>query len=134
MSISPINMTTITQYQPASQDQVSNQNQVQNQAPSQSQAPSQDQAPVQNQAAPNQSQGTEPSVKQVQHAVDQINNVVQNSNKDVQFKLENSNGKVVVQVMDTQNHQVIRQIPSKEALAISQALDKLQGLLLKQHA
>jgi len=73
-------------------------------------------------------------VKQVQHAVDQINNVVQNSNKDVQFKLENSNGKVVVQVMDTQNHQVIRQIPSKEALAISQALDKLQGLLLKQHA
>jgi len=130
MSISPINMTTITQYQPASQDQVSNQSQ----APSQSQAPNQDQAPVQNQAAPNQNQGTEPSVKQVQHAVDQINNVVQNSNKDVQFKLENANGKVVVQVMDTQNHQVIRQIPSKEALAISQALDKLQGLLLKQHA
>ena len=115
MSISPINMTTITQYQPAGQDQV----------PSQNAGQSQNTAP---------SQGTEPSVKQVQHAVDQINNVVQNSNKDVQFKLENSNGTVVVQVMDTQNHQVIRQIPSKEALAISQALDKLQGLLVKQHA
>ncbi|MHB1099087.1 MAG: flagellar protein FlaG [Burkholderiales bacterium] len=36
--------------------------------------------------------------------------------------------------MDTQNHQVIRQIPSKEALAISQALDKLQGLIIRNQA
>ena len=107
MSISPINMTTVNPYS----------------APDQSQTQGSSQA-----------HGSEPSLKQVQHAVDQINNVVQNSNKDVQFKLDHSNGKVVVQVMDTQNHQVIRQIPSKETMAIAQALDKLQGLIIRNHA
>lgn len=126
MSISSANMTTITQnFQSLSvQDPGS--------APNTGQAQNTGSAPNTGQA-PNTAQG-EPSVKQVQQALDQINSFVQSSNKDVQFSLDHSSGKILVQVMDTQNNQVIRQIPSKEALAISQALDRLQGLLIRQKA
>lgn len=132
MSISSANMTTITQnFQSLSvQDPGSAPNT--GSAPNAGQAQNTGPAPNTGQAQ-NTAQG-EPSVKQVQQALDQINSFVQSSNKDVQFSLDHSSGKILVQVMDTQNNQVIRQIPSKEALAISQALDRLQGLLIRQKA
>jgi flagellar protein FlaG len=36
--------------------------------------------------------------------------------------------------MDSQSNEVIRQFPSKEAIEIARALDKLQGLLIKDKA
>ena len=43
-------------------------------------------------------------------------------------------GVAVVKVIDKDSNKVIRQIPSEEVLQISKALDKLQGLLVKQQA
>lgn len=80
------------------------------------------------------SNGNSPSLEQVQQATNQINKVVQNYDQSLQFAVDQSSGKVLVQVVDTTNHKVIRQIPSQEAMAISQALDKLQGLLIRQTA
>jgi flagellar protein FlaG len=40
----------------------------------------------------------------------------------------------VVKVTDTETDKVIKQIPSKEALELAKALDKLRGLLVKQEA
>jgi len=40
----------------------------------------------------------------------------------------------VVRVLDDATKEVIRQIPSEEALEIAKALDKLQGVLLRQEA
>ncbi|NNM82276.1 MAG: flagellar protein FlaG [Burkholderiales bacterium] len=91
--------------------------------------------PAQN--APQQTtQNTEPAhtVDQVKQAASQINKVIQSFDQSLQFVVDQSTGKVLVQVVDTANNQVIRQIPSKEAIAISQALDKLQGLLIRQQA
>ena len=52
----------------------------------------------------------------------------------LQFSLDKDSGKTVVKVMDTDTNEVIRQIPSEEVLAISKAVDKLKGLLIKQQA
>ena len=41
---------------------------------------------------------------------------------------------MIVKVMDNATKEVIRQIPSVEMLAIAKALDKIQGLLIKQKA
>jgi flagellar protein FlaG len=41
---------------------------------------------------------------------------------------------MVVKVIDRETQDVIRQIPSQEMLDLAQALDKLQGLLIKQKA
>jgi flagellar protein FlaG len=84
--------------------------------------------------ATSQSQQGEPTQAQLNHAVNQINDVIQTSNKDVLFSVDNQSGRFVVKVMDTQTNEVIRQIPSKETLAIADALGKLQGIILKQQA
>ena len=108
MSISPINMTTVNPSSPQDQSQGLSQPQASGQAQGTSQAQEMSQA-----QGASQTQGSEPSLKQVQHAVDQINNVVQTANTDVRFKVDHSSGRVVVQVMDTHNNEVLRQIPSK---------------------
>lgn len=40
----------------------------------------------------------------------------------------------LVKVIDTQSKEVIRQIPSEEAVQIATAIDKFQGLLIKDSA
>lgn len=82
-------------------------------------------------------QGTakpEPSFGQLNQVVNQINQNIQAVNKNIQFSLDQQSGRVVVKVMDTQTNEVIRQIPSKEALALADALGKLQGIIIQQKA
>jgi flagellar protein FlaG len=50
----------------------------------------------------------------------------------IEFSLDQESGKTVVKVIDTETQELIRQIPSPEMLEISPALDRIQGLLLKQ--
>ena len=59
---------------------------------------------------------------------------IQARNNNLQFSVDKETGKTVVRVVDAQNGETIRQIPSEEALALSKSLDKLQGLLLSQKA
>lgn len=54
--------------------------------------------------------------------------------RDLLFSIDNDTGKTVVKVVDSVTDKVIRQIPSEELIAIAKALDKFQGLLLKQEA
>jgi flagellar protein FlaG len=75
-----------------------------------------------------------PAVEQeaLRRAVESINRRLERSVQNLQFSLDESTGKVVVKVVDAATEQVIRQIPSEEALAISRSLERLQGLLLDQ--
>ena len=63
-------------------------------------------------------------------AAEQINKALKHFDSDIQFSVDENN-KTNVKVIDTQTHEVIRQMPSKEMLAIAQALDKFQGLLIR---
>jgi flagellar protein FlaG len=40
----------------------------------------------------------------------------------------------VVKVIDQQTKEVIRQVPTQEVLEISKAIDRAQGLLIRQQA
>jgi flagellar protein FlaG len=71
---------------------------------------------------------------EVESAVKKANDFVQASAREITFSVDDSTGDTVVKVVDQATHQVIRQIPSKEMLEIAQALDHLQGLLVKQKA
>ena len=70
----------------------------------------------------------------LRRAVESINRRLEQSVNNLRFSVDDDTGKVVVKVLDTATDQVIRQIPSEEALAISRSLEKLQGLLLNQQA
>lgn len=75
-----------------------------------------------------------PDKQEVKQAVEKISNFVSSRQSELSFSIDDSSGSQVVKIMDTQTKQVIRQFPSEEAVAIAHALDKLQGLLIKDKA
>ena len=74
------------------------------------------------------------SEAQLQSAVNAANDFIKPITNAVEFSLDEDSERMVVKVMDIATKEVIRQIPSEEMLAIAQALDKIQGLLIKQKA
>lgn len=72
--------------------------------------------------------------KDIKVATESINNFLQSQGKNLAFSVDEETGTTVVKVIDTQTKEVIRQMPTKEALVIAQALDKLQGLIFRAKA
>jgi flagellar protein FlaG len=63
-----------------------------------------------------------------------INDFIKSTSANVEFTVDSESDQVVVRVVDSENNQLIRQIPSEDMLAISHALDRMTGLLFKQKA
>ncbi len=72
--------------------------------------------------------------KNLQSAVEQTQKFVSTANKDIQFKVDDRFDRMIVKVVDRETGEVVREIPSEEMLKMAQALEKLQGLLVKQEA
>ena len=71
---------------------------------------------------------------QVGQALQSINKALQKLSPNLEFTVDADSNRTIVKVMDTQTQEVIRQMPSVEAIEISKAMDKLQGLLVRQKA
>lgn len=74
------------------------------------------------------------SIEDIKSAVKKVQDFVKQSATDLSFSIDEESGERVVKVIDRSSKEVIRQIPSEEMLQIAHALDKLQGILLKQKA
>lgn len=74
--------------------------------------------------------------KQVEDAVKKINDTVKSLNQSVglEFSTDADTKIRVVKLVDTNSKEVLRQIPTEEVVAIAKALDKLQGLLVRDKA
>lgn len=72
--------------------------------------------------------------QQIEEAVEAVQKFVQPMASNLQFTIDEDTGIKVVKVIDTATKDVIRQFPSEEILQIAKALDRLQGILLKQKA
>ncbi len=77
---------------------------------------------------------TAPTLEQVTQAVQNINKSLQTLSQDLVFSVDTDSKRTIVKVVDQKTHEVIRQIPSTEALEIAKALDTVKGLLVKQQA
>ncbi len=53
------------------------------------------------------------------------------SRKSIQFQVLDDSGKTVISVTDTGSGEVIRQIPSEEAIKLAEKFAEMSGLLLK---
>lgn len=73
-------------------------------------------------------------LEDVDQAVEKINTAVQAFSQTLEFSIDKETDSFIVKVVDKETKEVIRQIPSEELLNIAQALDKLQGLLIKDKA
>ena len=71
---------------------------------------------------------------QVEDAVSTIQGFVQSVRRNLDFQLDDSTGRVVVKVTDSESGDVIRQIPSEEALKLAESLEEVRSLLFKAEA
>lgn len=75
-----------------------------------------------------------PDASSVQDAAKRLQDFVSVIRNDIQFSLDTDSGDTVVKVIDRDSQEILRQIPSKEALEIARALDQFKGLFVKQQA
>lgn len=71
---------------------------------------------------------------QLEGAMSSIQEFVQSVRRNLDFQLDDSSGKVVVKVTDGESGDVIRQIPSEEALKLAESLQEVRSLLFKAEA
>jgi flagellar protein FlaG len=76
----------------------------------------------------------EASREQVEEAVATIQEFVQSVRRSINFAVDDGSGRVVVKVTDAGSGDVIRQIPSEEALKLAENLSEVRSLLFKAEA
>ncbi|MDX5373846.1 MAG: flagellar protein FlaG [Pseudomonadaceae bacterium] len=72
--------------------------------------------------------------EQVESAVSTIQEFVQSVRRNINFSVEDASGRVVVKVTDSTSGDIIRQIPSEEALQLAESLEEVRSLLFKAEA
>jgi len=68
--------------------------------------------------------------EQLDDAVSQLNDFVQNVQRDLQFEVDNDLGQTIVKVVDQSTKEVIRQIPDELALRLAENLQQDEPLTL----
>jgi flagellar protein FlaG len=80
-------------------------------------------APAQAQEAP------PPTPHKIESVTRQIDSFLRSQNHQLQFRLDQGTGKMVVTVTDGETGEVIRQVPGEEALKMAQRIEDMTGLL-----
>jgi flagellar protein FlaG len=77
---------------------------------------------------------TEPAiaVESIQELADRIGEQINIERRNLSFSIDDSTGNVVVQVIDAETDEVIRQVPSEEFQRLAQAMADLRGRLLDE--
>lgn len=76
----------------------------------------------------------EPSLDEIRGAAEKVAGFVGSIRSELSFTVDQASGINVIKVIDSNTKELIRQIPSREIIQLAQALDKLQGLFLKDKA
>jgi len=71
------------------------------------------------------------STEKIKESIQKVNDMVKTMGRELEFSVDEETHLRLVKVVDTQTHEVIRQFPSEEVVQIAKALDRLQGLLIK---
>lgn len=77
------------------------------------------------------------SMDVVKKAVDEGNSILQVVKRNLQFKVDETTRELIVQVVDSDSGDLVRQIPSEEVLAFIERMQKLegqQGLMIQDRA
>ena len=90
--------------------------------------------PSSTQAVAAKSGTAEVSRSQVEDAVASIQEFVQSVKRDLNFAVDDGSGQVIVKVTDPSSGDLIRQIPSEEALQLAENLTEVRSLLFKAEA
>ena len=95
--------------------------------------PNRTERPAEDRAA-DKAQSAAPSRDALESAAKAVQDFVKPMSDNLEFTLDEDTGRTVIKVTDSATKELIRQIPSEEMLEIAKALDRLQGLLVRQKA
>lgn len=107
-------------------------NQAAQMAPAVSRSSSSEQVATQTHQAVSQSPEAEREM--LQSAVSDIQDFVQSVRRDINFNLDEDSGRVVINVTEATSGDVIRQIPSEEALRLAENLSEIRSVLFEAEA
>lgn len=74
------------------------------------------------------------SQAKLDEALKSINKTIQQLSPEIEFSVDPDSKRTIVKVVDQSTKEVLRQMPSAETLEIAKALDRVQGLLIRQKA
>ena len=77
---------------------------------------------------------TSDSASSERDASSAINRAAKSLNTNIELSLDERSERPIVRVVDSATGQLIRQIPSEEALELRRALDRITGLLINRTA
>jgi flagellar protein FlaG len=77
---------------------------------------------------------TAPSYEEVISAMNKMQDMVQMVSRDLNFSLDEESGEVVIKVIDSATEELVRQIPSEEALRVARALENGESFLVETKA
>jgi flagellar protein FlaG len=66
--------------------------------------------------------------------VESLREYVQNVQRHLEFSVDSESGREIIRVIDSETEEVIREIPSEEAIRISQQLKEAGGRLIHAQA
>ena len=81
-----------------------------------------------------ESQKAEDERKRLAEASSNLNAIMQTMQRNLKFTVDEASGESVIAVHDAKTDELIRQIPSKEALELIHNMDRVIGLLFKAEA
>ena len=79
------------------------------------------------QASAKAAEASQASAARMEKAVEQLNNYVQSTQRDLQFSMDEDLGRTVVRVLDRNTQEVIRQIPNETALQLARNLKAIEA-------
>ena len=77
---------------------------------------------------------SKPPPREIEAAVVAANKAVRSLAATLEFEVDTDTDTIVIRLVDNSDHTVLRQVPSEEMLKIAKAIDRIQGLLLRQEA
>ena len=69
-------------------------------------------------------------IHRIESVTRQIDSFLRSMNKSLQFRVDESSGRMIVSICDAETGEVIRQVPGEDALRIAQSLEsRLSGMV-----
>ena len=96
--------------------------------------PSDDPAKGEDENSVKNAQKAEDERKRLSEASSNLNEFMQTMQRNLKFSVDEVSGESVIAVHDAKTDELIRQIPSKEALELIHNMDRVIGLLFKAEA
>lgn len=94
--------------------------------------PSNRQAPTIQQPTETAEKSAIPDAETLEQTVTDINDVMAQFQRTLNFSIDHDAGKTIIKVIDTSNDELIRQIPSEDFIEISKHIEQMNNLLFSE--